>query len=69
MPADMRLNHKIEVQTPVGAARIELLRVASEAGADLIVLGATGWRGSFGTTVRHVLREAGCDVMAVPSAH
>jgi nucleotide-binding universal stress UspA family protein len=68
MPADMRLNHKIEVQTPVGAAHTELLRVASEASADLIVLGATGSRGSFGETVRHVLRDAGCDVMAVPSA-
>jgi nucleotide-binding universal stress UspA family protein len=68
MPAGMRLNHKIEIQTPVGAAHTELLRVASQASAELIVLGATGWRGSFGKTVRHVLRDAGCDVMAVPSA-
>jgi nucleotide-binding universal stress UspA family protein len=67
MPADIRLTDNVEVQTTVGAAHAELLRVAKEAGADLIVMGATGWRGSFGKTVRHVLREANCDVMAVPA--
>jgi nucleotide-binding universal stress UspA family protein len=68
IPTDVRLKHHVEVQTPVGTAHAELLRVANEAGADLIVIGATGWRGALGKTVRHVLREAGCDVMAVPAS-
>lgn len=68
VPTDLRLKQDVEVQTPVGSAHAELLRVANEAGANLIVIGATGWRGSFGKTIRHVLRDAGCDVMAVPAS-
>jgi nucleotide-binding universal stress UspA family protein len=69
MPADMQRKHGVEVRTPVGTAHVELLRVANEAGADLLVIGVTGRRGSFGRTVRQVHREAKCDVLAVPALH
>jgi nucleotide-binding universal stress UspA family protein len=68
LPSDMRLRSNVEVQAPVGTAHAELLRIANEAGADLIVIGTTGWRGSFGKTVRRLLREARCDVLAVPAS-
>jgi nucleotide-binding universal stress UspA family protein len=65
--ADVRPKHNVKVQTPVGVAHAELLRAVNEAGADLIVIGATGRRGSFGKTIRHVLRDSGCEVMTVPA--
>jgi nucleotide-binding universal stress UspA family protein len=68
MPTDMGLKHDVELQTPVGTAHAALVRVANETGADLIVIGATGWHGLFGKTVRHTLRDAGCDVMTVPAS-
>jgi len=64
--AGVRRIQDVDLQTPVGAAHEELLRTAHEAGAGLIVIGTTGWRGSAGKTVRRVVRDAGCDVMTVP---
>jgi len=64
----VRPTQDARIQTPVGTAHAELLRIANEAGADLIVIGATGRRGAFGTTIRHVLRDARCDVLAVPAS-
>jgi len=55
----------------VGRADREILRVAQEEGADLIVMGAQRRGGFdlmlFGSTIRAVAREAGCPVLAVPA--
>jgi nucleotide-binding universal stress UspA family protein len=53
----------------MGQPDLEIERVALEVGADLIVMGVRG-RGAvdlmlFGSTTRHVLREAGLPVLTV----
>src|SRR5262245_9541999 len=52
-----------------GRAHAEILRVAEECGADLIVLGVHGQtvldRVLFGSTARHVVRAAPCPVLSV----
>ena len=53
----------------VGRAHREILRVATESSASLIVMGAQGRGGIshtlFGSTTQQVVREATCPVMAV----
>jgi universal stress protein A len=52
----------------IGATRGELLRVAAEIKADLLVLGSHGRSGVsrlLGSTVSSVLHAAQCDVLAV----
>jgi nucleotide-binding universal stress UspA family protein len=60
---------RIEDQVTVGSAGQEILRVADESRADLIVMGAYSSsplaRLFFGSTSRHVLRHAGCPVVIV----
>jgi nucleotide-binding universal stress UspA family protein len=53
-----------------GSAAREILRVAAEKGADLIVMGVArkGWFDVlFGSTIRAVERDARCPVLAVPA--
>lgn len=52
----------------VGATKTEIIRVAREWGADLIVLGSHGRHGLallLGSTANAVLHSAPCDVLAV----
>lgn len=54
-----------------GAPRVELLRVAAEESADLIVVGNRG-RGNLreillGSVAHHVTHHASCPVVVVPS--
>jgi universal stress protein A len=52
----------------VGAAKIEILRIAEEHGVDLILVGSHGRRGLallLGSTANAVLHRANCDVLAV----
>jgi nucleotide-binding universal stress UspA family protein len=55
-----------------GRAYRELLRVAEDRGADLIVLGVRGHSAAelalFGSNTQHVLRQARCPVLTVPPA-
>jgi nucleotide-binding universal stress UspA family protein len=52
-----------------GKASREVVRVAEEEGADLVVMGAYGHgvvdRLLFGSTTHHVVREAPCPVLSV----
>ena len=60
-----------EIVVSKGKAYREVLRVATERQADLIVLGVHGRnaidRLVFGSTTEHVLRRATCPVLAVPA--
>lgn len=52
----------------IGAPKEDIIRIAAEHGADLIVIGSHGVRGLdrlLGTTARAVLNDAVCDVLAV----
>jgi len=52
----------------MGSAKLEILRVAEEAGVDLIVVGRHGRHGLarlLGSTASAVLHTASCDVLAV----
>lgn len=57
------------VYPPVGDAAEEIVRIAGEAGADLVVLGARGLnplkRLLLGSVSTRVLHEALCDVLVV----
>ena len=57
-----------EVQVATGMAKHEVVRVAEEIGADLIVIGSHGRHGIqllLGSTANGVLHLAKCDVLAV----
>jgi nucleotide-binding universal stress UspA family protein len=60
---------RIEDEVRVGSAGQEILRIAAESRADLIVMGAYSSspiaRLFFGSTSRHVLRHAACPVLIV----
>jgi nucleotide-binding universal stress UspA family protein len=60
-----------ETIVTTGKAYREILRVATERQADLIVLGVHGRnafdRFVFGSTTEHILRRATCPVLAVPT--
>jgi len=64
----------LEIQTLVafGRAHREILTAATNAGADLIVMGAQGRGGhllpAFGSTTNHVVRAASCPVLTVHAA-
>lgn len=60
---------RIEERVPVGKPSTEVLRIAEEEGADLIVMGVQE-RGAFdltifGSTSQHVVRRAACPVLTV----
>lgn len=66
VPADARVWCDLEVVVPQGKPYHELLKVATDRGAELIVVGTAGSSMPFGTTTQHVLRGAACPVLAVP---
>jgi nucleotide-binding universal stress UspA family protein len=59
----------VTVAAPVGEAAAEIVRIARESGADLIVLGARGLnplkRLVLGSVSTKVLHDAPCDVLVV----
>ena len=61
---------EVEVIVSRGKAYQEILRVATERQADLIVLGVQGRhaldRLVFGSTAEHLVRRSTCPVLAVP---
>ncbi|HEY9198430.1 MAG TPA: universal stress protein [Gammaproteobacteria bacterium] len=63
-PAGAPVNQWVEM----GSTKLEILRVAQEQGADLIVIGSHGRHGLgrlLGSTANAVLHGAPCDVLAV----
>jgi nucleotide-binding universal stress UspA family protein len=71
IPAGARASCTVETPIVCGRAYHEILRVAVERQADLIVMGVHG-RGAmdlmvFGSTTHHVLRAAPCPVLVVHS--
>ena len=71
VPQPIALGCDTETVVASGKAYREILRVATERQADLIVLGVHGWnvfdRLVFGSTTEHVVRRAICPVLAVPA--
>lgn len=72
IPADARDYCTVATQVSEGRASREILRLAGEEQADLIVLGVQG-RGAvdlmlFGSNTHAVIRGAACPVLAVPAA-
>jgi universal stress protein A len=69
VPETARDRVRIEDEVRVGSAGQEILRIADESRADLIVMGAYSSspiaRLFFGSTSRHVLRHAACPVLIV----
>ena len=73
IPDEARTACRIEEIVRFGQAHREILEVAEDEGADLIVMGSPG-KGAldrlvFGSTVRGVIRAARCPVLIVPSRH
>lgn len=69
IPPDARAWCDVEERVVLGRAHREVLRLAAETSADLIVLGARrhgllAWT-SIGSTLHHVVREASCPVLSV----
>jgi len=59
---------EVDVRVETGIAKHEVVRVAEELAADLIVIGSHGRHGMqllLGSTANGVLHLAGCDVLAV----
>jgi nucleotide-binding universal stress UspA family protein len=72
IPENARNSYVIENHIAFGQADREILKVAAREHADLIVMGAHTHAvlgGLFGSTVHGVVREAGCPVLLVPTAH
>jgi nucleotide-binding universal stress UspA family protein len=69
VPEVARVFCTVNERVEEGAAWRELLRVAEETGAELIVMGAHSRgavdRAFFGSTVNHVVRQAHCPVLVV----
>jgi nucleotide-binding universal stress UspA family protein len=71
-PDEARTWCQVTEKVRAGCAHEEILRLAAEKKADLIVVGSHG-RGPlermfFGSTSRHVVRGAACPVLSVPAA-
>ena len=70
VPAAAELGCEVEAIVSRGRAYQEILRVATERQADLIVLGVHGRhaldRLVFGSTAEHLVRRSTCPVLAVP---
>ncbi|OQW73228.1 MAG: universal stress protein A [Proteobacteria bacterium ST_bin11] len=69
----LELGEKLQVPTErqymeMGSPKLEIVRVAEEIGADLIIVGSHGRHGFallLGSTANGVLHHAKCDVLAV----
>lgn len=71
IPRESRRKGRVLTRVAVGRAPDEILRLAAEGGADLIVVGVTS-RGAvghllMGSTAVRVVRRAPCAVLAVPA--
>ena len=69
IPQDARAWCDVEERIALGRPHREVLRLAAETSADLIVMGARrhgllAWT-SIGSTLHHVVREASCPVLSV----
>lgn len=69
VPAEVREKAGVELMVVRGRPHREVLRIATEMKTDLIVMGVQG-RGAmdlmiFGSTTRHVVREARCPVLTI----
>jgi nucleotide-binding universal stress UspA family protein len=72
IPEEARSSYRIDERVTFGESDREILGVAAEEAADLIVLGTRGGGALghlFGSTVRRVVRDAACPVMVVPAGH
>ena len=72
VPDDVRAYCHVDTVLATGKPHREILRVATERSADLIVLGVHG-RGAvdrlfFGSTTEHVVKQASCAVLTLHSA-
>lgn len=70
IPPEARQSSSVHARVVTGTPSDEIVRIADEARADLIVLGVTS-RGAIGrrligSTAARVMRRAGCAVLAVP---
>lgn len=72
VPAEARSRCKVSEVVTVGTPAREILRIAQERRADLIVMGARGPNPIdalfFGSTARGVVRDAACPVLTLPLA-
>ena len=70
VPAELRARCRVSEVVTVGRPDREILRVAEERHADLIVMGARGPNPIdalfFGSTARRVVRDAPCPVLTLP---
>ena len=71
VPEQARVWSAPEERVIRGRAYREIVKIAKDEGAELIVMGVQG-RGAldrliFGSTTHHVIREAGCPVLTVRS--
>jgi len=73
IPDEARVSCRLEEHVAFGRPDREILRVASEEDADLVVMGTHGRgaldRALFGSTVRRVVRAATCPVLVFPAGH
>jgi nucleotide-binding universal stress UspA family protein len=72
IPLEARQSGSVHARVVTGAPSAEIVRIADEARADLIVMGVTS-RGAIGrrligSTAARVMRRAGCAVLAVPES-
>ncbi len=73
IPVEARKSASVHARVVTGTLSDEIVRIADEARADLIVMGVTS-RGAtgrrlMGSTAARVMRRAGCAVLAVPESH
>jgi len=68
VPRDTCESSRLAYRVARGHAAPEILRLASDTGADLIVLGVARAKAPlFGSTINHVVRNAACPVLTVRS--
>jgi nucleotide-binding universal stress UspA family protein len=72
IPDEARNSYRIEEHVAFGQADREILRIAAEEDADLVVMGThrhAALGPLFGSAVRGVVRDAACPVLLVPTGH
>ncbi len=66
-----RPGHEVQVHSETGVPADEIVRIAKETGADMIVLGTHGWTGIrhllMGSVAEKVVKGAHCPVLVVRS--
>ena len=72
IPGAARRSYRIDERVTFGEPDREIMAVAAEEAADVVVMGTRG-AGTlghlFGSTVRSVVRDAACPVLVVPAGH